>query len=399
MDPRRERIWLVVLLLLSLVLRLGWGLAQKEPDEGLGDQFEYLQLGRNLFNSGQLRFHDARFDQWVYAYRTPGYPWLIAACAGNVRAVRLVQAGLDTSTVLCIYLLARQFLGARGSLVAAGLVSANPFLIYFSGLILSETLFTAMLAWGMYLLVRQRARGLSLGVMLLALSVLVRPSALGLVVLLAAGAAWRQGWVSVARHVGFAALAVVLVLAPWAYRNARHPELRSWIWTTTNSGITTYDGFHEGATGASDQKPFVQEMRTLLSRMDEVERDDFLSRQAHQWIQAHPAQSLKLMGVKILRTWSPVPLSSEYGGKWFYVLVGLCYSAPFDILILLGLWKGDLSKTAKVLLLLPAIYFTGIHALSVGSLRYRIPIEPPMAVIAGSWAFCARNRSHGATQC
>jgi hypothetical protein len=106
-----------------------------------------------------------------------------------------------------------------------------------------------------------------------------------------------------------------------------------------------------------------------------------------------------LMGIKILRTWSPVPLSIEYGGRWIYVFVGLCYGLPFDILILLGLWKGDLPKTAKVLLLLPAIYFTGIHALSVGSLRYRIPIEPPMAVIAGSWAFCARNRSHVATRC
>ncbi len=189
------------------------------------------------------------------------------------------------------------------------------------------------------------------------------------------------------------------MLAPWAYRNAHHPQLRSWIWTTTNSGITTYDGFHDRATGASDQKPFLQEMRTLLSRMDEVERDAFLSQQAHQWIRAHPIQSLKLMGIKILRTWSPFPLSNEYGSRPLYVVIGLCYGVPFDLLILLGLWKGKLPRTAKVLLLIPAIYFTGIHALSVGSLRYRIPFEPPMAVIAGSWAFYARNRSHGTSRC
>jgi 4-amino-4-deoxy-L-arabinose transferase-like glycosyltransferase len=399
-DLRREKTCVVALLLLSLVLRLGWGLSQQaEPNENLGDQVEYLQLGRNLFNSGQLRFHDARFEQWIYAYRTPGYPWLIAACAGNVRAVRVVQAGIDTSTVLAVYLLARRFLAARGALTAAALMSANPFLIYFSGLILSETLFTAMLVWGMCLLVRQRPREMSLGIILLSFSVLVRPSALGLAVLLAAGAAWPRGWRAVASTGGLAGAMIVIVLLPWAYRNAHHPQLRSWIWTTTNAGITTYDGFHDGATGGSDQKPFVQEMRTLLSRMDEVERDDFLSRQAHQWIRSHPTESLKLMGIKILRTWSPIPLSNEYGGRWFYVAVGLCYSVPFDILILLGLWKGNLPITAKVLLLLPAIYFTGIHALSVGSLRYRIPFEPPMAVVAGSWAFFARNQSHGATRC
>jgi hypothetical protein len=36
------------------------------------------------------------------------------------------------------------------------------------------------------------------------------------------------------------------------------------------------------------------------------------------------------------------------------------------------------------LLMLPAVYFTLLHALSVGSLRYRIPAEVPMAVIAAS---------------
>jgi 4-amino-4-deoxy-L-arabinose transferase-like glycosyltransferase len=390
---------LIALLLLSLALRLGWGFYQKEPQPGLGDQFEYLHLGRNLLRNGELHFYDARFEQEVYAYRTPGYPLLVAACAGNVRAVRVTQALIDTSTVLAIYLLARRFLSTQGALIAAAFVAINPFLIYFSGLILSETLFTAMLAWGMYLLVRQRALPLSLGVLLLALSTLVRPSALGLVVLLAAAAGWAGGWPTVARNVALAVLAILLVLTPWAYRNACHPELREWIWTTTNAGITTYDGFHDGASGASDQKSFLQEMRTPLSRRDEVERDAFLSQRAHEWIRAHPAQSLKLMVVKILRTWSPVPLSNEYGSSPLYLAIGLCYGVPFDILILLGLWKSNLPRTAKVLLLIPAIYFTGIHALSVGSLRYRIPFEPPMAVVAGSWALCARNRSHGATRC
>jgi hypothetical protein len=120
--------------------------------------------------------------------------------------------------------------------------------------------------------------------------------------------------------------------------------------------------------------------------MDELERDSWLSEKAHEWIQAHPGEALRLMIVKIGRTWSPVPLSNEYGGRRVYVVVGVAFGVPFFLLILLGLWKGALPRPAKVFLLLPAIYFTGIHALSVGSLRYRIPVEPPMAVLAGSGA-------------
>jgi 4-amino-4-deoxy-L-arabinose transferase-like glycosyltransferase len=387
-ESRQHRFALIALLLLASILRIGWAFAQNhQPDPRLGDQFEYLALGRNLLHEHELKFYDDRFGQSVHAYRTPGYPLFIAFCGGNVHAIQIAQALVDVSTVFAIYLLSRR------SLVAAAIVAFNPFLIYFSSLVLSETLFTAMLAWGMYLLLRQKWR--IAGLIVLALSVLVRPSALGLVVLLAIVAAWPRGWRAVAQDAAIAGALVAAVLFPWAYRNSHHPQVRSWIWTTTNNGITAYDGFNDRATGASDQKAFVSELRTPLSRMDEVERDNFLSEQTHAWIESHPARSIQLMGSKIARTWSPIPLSNEYGGNTLYVVIGLIYSLPFDVLILLGLWKAALPRTAKVFLLLPAIYFTGIHALSVGSLRYRLPIEPPMAVIVGSWIRHAHGNRNG----
>jgi 4-amino-4-deoxy-L-arabinose transferase-like glycosyltransferase len=374
----------LLLLAVALVLRVGWVSIQgAEPDPRLGDQSEYLQLGRNLLAVHELKLHDARFEQDVYAYRTPGYPLLIAACGGNVRAIRVAQAVLDTSTVLAIYLLARPYITPGASLAAAAFVAFNPFLIYFTALVLTETLFTAMLAWGMVLLAVRRRNFTLAGIALLALAVHVRPSALGLVVLLAGAAGWQCCPRTGIRNAILAAAATLLVLLPWGYRNAHHPKVRSWVFTTTNSGITTYDGFHDGATGASDQQGFVAEMQTLLSRMDEVERNEYLSRRAHEWIRSHPGRAAALMVNKIARTWSPVPLSNDYGGQKLYVAAGLLYSVPFDLLVLLGLWKFPLPRTAKVFLLLPAIYFTVIHALSVGSLRYRVPVEPPMAVIAG----------------
>jgi hypothetical protein len=139
----------------ALLVRVGWVL-RLSTDEAtlrvLPDQVEYLDLGRNLLQKRSLEFYDQRFEQTVKAYRTPGYPVLIAMCGANVRAVRLAQALLDTSTVLAAYLLARRWLPPRACLFAAFLVAINPFLIYFTGLILTETLFIAMLAWGMALL-------------------------------------------------------------------------------------------------------------------------------------------------------------------------------------------------------------------------------------------------------
>jgi len=400
----------------ALLIRLGWAMVQPADDasiDKLPDQREYLLLGQNLLHGQGLSFYDPRFRDEVYAFRTPGYPFLIAACGGNVRVVRVVQALMDTSTVLAVYLLARRWLRPGPSLFAAAIVAFNPFLIYFTGLLLTETLFTAMLAWGMVLLIgtgdsspvelasrgeltgaswRQTGRWLA-GGLLVALSILVRQSAIGLPVALGIGAAFvnrRKGGPYHRRWplpVGTTMLLLTLVvLLPWAIRNYR--TLGSWVWTATNGGITLYDGFNPDATGASDQS-FVQSMPQLRG-MNEVARSAYLSGLAKEFIRQQPLRAAELAAVKAGRTWSPVPLSQEYGG-WKYRTVGLLYSLPLDVLVLIGLMRrtdrgGPLSRSAKAFLLIPAIYFTAVHMLSVGSLRYRIPAEAPMAVVAASAA-------------
>src|SRR5947209_5863287 len=65
-------------------------------------------------------------------------------------------------------------------------VAWDPFLIYFSGLLLSETLCTATLAWATWLLVCRRCWAAAV---VLLLAVFVRPSAILLAPLLAAVAA------------------------------------------------------------------------------------------------------------------------------------------------------------------------------------------------------------------
>jgi hypothetical protein len=52
------------------------------------------------------------------------------------------------------------------------------------------------------------------------------------------------------------------------------------------------------------------------------------------------------------------------------------------VLVLLGLVTANLPRNVKLLLLSPALYFSIVHAATIGSLRYRIPAEPPMAILA-----------------
>jgi len=380
---------LTLILLAALALRLGWVLTRPIDDaaiDQLPDQREYLEAARGYLAGEGLSFSDPRFNDRVYAYRTPGYPLFVAALRGNVRAVRTAQALIDTSIVLAAYLLALRWLPPAASTLAAALVAFNPFLIYFSGLVLTETLFTAMLAWGMVLILSRSTLVWLAGGVILALSVLVRPGAIAMPVMLGivaalvnrgAGSAYHRRW---PLPVGTTLLLLTLAaLFPWAARN--HRVLGEWIWTSTNGGITSYDGFNPDATGASDQS-FVRAMPQLRG-MSESQRDRYLTNQAQQFVREHPRDAIRLMGEKVLRTWSPRPLSSEFSLP-LYVAAALAYALPLDLLVILGLARGTLPRAAKLFLMAPAIYFTVAAALSVGSLRYRIPAEVPMCVVGAS---------------
>jgi 4-amino-4-deoxy-L-arabinose transferase-like glycosyltransferase len=379
---------LILILTLALGVRVGWGLilpTETASLRSLPDQLEYLQLGENLPHSKGLEFTDSRFPEPLVAYRTPGYPWLVALCGANVRLIRVLQALIDTSTVLAVYLLGRRWSSEGIALLASAFVAANPYLVYFSGLILTETLFSAMLAWGMVGL-SSSGRSWWSGAVVMALAVLVRPSALVLGPLLAIPAnrcvsdSYRW-WVRGAARAAIAFGLTCLLLLPWGWRN--HSLLGNWVWTTTNSGFTLYDGFNPKATGSSDLSMIatMPELRT----MDELRRSDYLAALAWQYISDNPTRAVTLGFRKIARLWSPFPLSNEYG-RGMYVVVGVLYALPLFALTLVGMWCGGLSGSAKALLLLPAVYFTLAHSVSVGSLRYRVPADVPMALVAASGA-------------
>jgi len=384
---------IAALLVVALALRLTWGFIHgEEIDSRLPDQYEYLQLGENLQNGHGLNFYDARFVQSVYAYRMPGYPLFVAA-GRSVHAALFHQKLIDTLTVLATYLLARRWLDKGPSLFAAAAVAFNPFLIYFSSLLLSETLYTALLVWGCLLLVSHP--NFLWGGIVLALSVLVRPSAALLPVFLgivSVFANYTPGLIETKKRwlrlpVGSTMLLLtVLVLFPWALRNKA--KMGQWIWLTTNGGVTRYDGFNAAATGASDQSFLVQPEMRILQHMSEVERDEYLSQQANNWIREtwrnDALRLVRLTATKIARTWSPIPLSAEFGGKLLYKIAAGAYSIPLLTLSVVGLWASRLSRSTRLFLLSPMLYFTMIHAVSVGSLRYRVPTEPLLAVLAAA---------------
>lgn len=411
----------VMILLVAVVARVGWGLSRptsRESMAGLPDQLEYLSLGESLLHQGELSMDDARYGSRVYAYRTPGYPLLIALCGAEVRVVYIVQGLLDASAVLACYLLARRWLSESGSLMAAALVALNPWLIFYTGMLLSETLYIALVAWGLCLICRPaRGRwGYVSGVFLLACSAMVRPAGLLLVPVLAmlgsmacvrcrrevAGESGGKGcgrirWCAGVMGLITAGICLLLLFLPWSLRNRYHPFVGQWVWTTTNVGVTAYDGFGPGADGSSDQSQVLAQL-PQLKQMDEVQRSAYLQSLATEQMRQEPGRALKLAWRKIARTWSLLPNAGQAQQAKYQWAAAIHGGVLFGLAIV-GLLRKSLQWPAKLILAIPAVYFTVVVASSVGSIRYRTPAEWPLAVVAGAAIGSRRKDGFAVVRC
>ena len=88
-----------------------------------------------------------------------------------------------------------------------------------------------------------------------------------------------------------------------------------------------------------------------------------------------PGRVLRLAGVKLLRTWNPFPNVATYRGGWIAWI-----SAAWTVPIVLGAGvfavRSRRRTALQVMTWLPIAYFTLVHCVYIGSLRYRIPLMP-----------------------
>lgn len=401
---RRGSGWL--LFGIALVLRAGWvlmrwaqqGAALEFPDEAL-----HWELATNLMHGGALVSDDGRF-----AARMPLYPIFLAYFASfgeaGVLLARLAQCVLGAAVAAIAYRLTRKALDRRIGVIAGLLVAIDPFAIFFSNLLLTEVLFTVLavsiIACAWFYLTGPR-RVLSLfGLALFGPAViLTRPSAAGWIPLI-----WLLVWLAaIDRGRTFAQLllcpvVLLLLLLPWGLRNEH--VLGSPAWLSTNGGVTLYDAQGPQADGSSDQA-FLErlEENPEFSAMSEVERDAALQERALDHMRTNPARVLRLAVVKLMRTWNPFPNFVDYRGSraaW----VGAMYTVGVIALALVGMARG-LSRrlrphqmtfwrllpgprTFQALLWLPVLYFTFVHCIYIGSVRYRVPLMPLLAIGAAT---------------
>ena len=187
---------------------------------------------------------------------------------------------------------------------------------------------------------------------------------------------------------------IVAGLLPWGVRNER--VTGHWCWLTHRLGISLYDGVGPQATGASDLGN-VKAMPAVAG-LDEASWNQWFLDESWRSMRQDPLRIVRLAGVKLARTWSPLLHAGEYRSS-VTGLIFAAWSVAFFVLTIAGLVLLRRRLGTCLALLMPALYLSALHSLFVGSVRYRVGAVPMLAVFAAVALVAGYRRCRPASRC
>lgn len=363
-----DRKILGLLVLVGLVLRLTTLAAL--PAQDLTDAHDYVAMGQSLLETG--RSSDTHF--------MPLYP-LLTALAGGAKGVKLLDVSVSTGFIALIYALARTLiLDRRGALAAAGIAAVYPHFIFYSVVGLSETTYMALLV-GAFLCLYHRKVGW--GCALLILSILERPIldllAPVLVVLFARhvhGLPWRQAGSDLLKYI----VLYCMLMTPWWIHN--YTQYHQFVRLNLGDGIVLYSGNNPMnqsgggvAYGTTDDDMDLQRFSAIT---DPVARNDAMKAEAFAFIHDNPGTFIRMTAVKFTRFWRPLPYSQRYQSPFIIALSLLSYGLILPL--------AAVGASRVTLRFLPFFALAGtmtlVHMITIASIRYRLPLEPFLIILA-----------------
>jgi 4-amino-4-deoxy-L-arabinose transferase-like glycosyltransferase len=313
---------LMPIVIIALTLRLVNALfiPWQDGDLIVSDMKGYDRAAVALLRHEPLGVHTA--ERYLFhplgsdTYHPPGYYYFLAgvyALAGHsYTAVRVAQAFVDTLTCLLIYLLGREIFGEAAGLLAAGLAALYPPLIFYTGVLLTESLTTLLLTGASWLLLRgirtrRRSRhvllvlaGLLLGLAIITRSVLLTTVPLALLWLLLVAERW-PGWKRAARYALSMLAPIILVIAPITIRNYQiHGQF---ILISTNGGVNFFLG-HGGTQSLKDKVRNLPEVFSEgeiigISSRTQPEEEAYFYQLGWEYIRGHALPTLRSLPGKL----------------------------------------------------------------------------------------------------
>jgi 4-amino-4-deoxy-L-arabinose transferase-like glycosyltransferase len=417
---RSQTHWLIGIVALAAVLRVGWLVwAHVEPPTDYmesGDQYSYWYHANEIAAG---RGYHSYITGEATAYYPIGYPALLAGLFWLAHRVPFVDPDLmlvagafhavvSAATVLLTFVVGRRLLGPRAGLVAAALMAVFPNLVYQVTSLQLETTFVFFTMAALAVIVDHdwssgppgRNRLLAFGA-LLAVSALIRPFSASLLVGLLLALLTVVGARRALLAVSIPVLVLVVAFTPWTIRNA--VRFDAFVPSSTNMGDTLCIDRNLDAQGGFR---WSSHDGCVDPDLPEAERNQGNTRKAFEFVVQHPGRELlqigrraRLMfaedhdGILAVETMGSGRIFAdgtrnrlEAAGDWYFYVAVAAAVAGLPWLVRRP------PRAERWLVLVPLIALLVIPVLLWGNPRFHLPLAPFIALSAAALVTVGRRQ-------
>jgi hypothetical protein len=177
------------------------------------------------------------------------------------------------------------------------------------------------------------------------------------------------------------------VMSPWwVHQYARYGQF---VRLDLGLGIVLYSGnnpknksgggvgYDAGDPRASDHDPSNPAWRIK----DPIARDRALRRAAVEFIRGNPSRFATLAAIKFVRFWRLWPYAAEYQSPAIIAASLLSYGIMLLATVAFLLTYAKAQWRPLLPILTYAAFLTAVHMVTIGSIRYRFPLEPFLIVL------------------
>jgi 4-amino-4-deoxy-L-arabinose transferase-like glycosyltransferase len=417
---KRPWFWL---LLIAFALRLSYGLSAHSV---AGDGIHYFNLAKQIsadFSYSLPLDQHHRFGALPDSaevqpefVRSPLYPFLMGVLFilfGPISWLTvIVNAMASTATCYLIYRIALLKFTEKAALISLAVSVFNPFLIYENKSFLVEPLFIFLMTWSLYLTFLFYRNPSGKKALLLAvvyvLTVYCKPTFLVFLIVFYTFRWGLQRDVSLWRREAIVVFVMGALLSLWTARNYVQSEGQL-IPLTSALGYNLWMGtseFNHKLMSATTKEQYYAADRAFSSEAVErfhehpnftdYEWDAYWKKLALNSMRVDPGLTMRLFLMKLKHFFSPFVNPFIYSARLVYVLAAfyLIHSLLFVSGLVLSFRNSDFFVQTHLLLLFSFAIF---HALTLVTIRYRIPVtETVFSVFAGHGLFwmwtAARSR-------
>ncbi|MGA2602775.1 MAG: glycosyltransferase family 39 protein [Verrucomicrobiia bacterium] len=412
---KQKQLLLALILIVAFGARVGYSLARgigREPGRPSDDASFYNRYAWNLAQGNGFCGPEPGVDGEVLStYLPPGAPALFAVVylifGKSYATVRIVHALLGAASAFLLFLLAKAVVTERAGYVAAAVYALYPSAIFYSDLLLTETLYTFSLILCLWLCVAWFAprpnwtRAVICGIAL-GLAALVRPTIFLLMPLLALWGLFVLNGVRAKALIFVVVVVTYLTTVPWSLRNYslyhRFILVAPRTWTEIlggNNPVVATDPKYAGYCIWYSQVPGWEHK---FDGVPQIGREAIARQLAIQWLSDHPDKWWYLFRSKFIRFWSPFLHQDNRANRLLMLLSWgpvLVFFVPAFFVTLVNFLR---QRHPGLLLHLFILSNLAIALIFYAMPRLRYPMEPFCIILASGTVVWLWDRTVGGPQ-